>query len=106
MHDSFETVGSFVNNLGLLMNHAFMKLKLFLFLTAGALVCFARAEEKKELKDQKEKVSYSFGMSIGNNFKAQEMEVDFDALIQGIKDAATGKSPLLNDQEARQVMNA
>ena len=83
-----------------------MKFTLFAFLTVGGLLCVAQAADKTELKDQKEKISYSFGMNIGNNFKAQEIDVDYDALIQGIKDTMGGKSPLLNDQEARQVINA
>src|SRR5437867_4200128 len=88
------------------MNQALMKFTLFAFLTVGGLLCVAQAADKTELKDQKEKISYSFGMNIGNNFKAQEIDVDYDALIQGIKDTMGGKSPLLNDQEARQVINA
>src|SRR5438552_5034563 len=84
-----------------------MKLRvLFAFLMTAALLGVARAEQKKELKDQKEKVSYSYGMNIGNNFKAQEFDVDYDALLQGIKDVLNNQTTLLNDQDARQVMNA
>jgi FKBP-type peptidyl-prolyl cis-trans isomerase FklB len=88
------------------MNHLSMKLKLLAILTVGALVCGARAEEKKELKEQKEKISYSYGMNIGSNLKAREIEIDYDVLLQGIKDSMEGKTPLLTEQEARQVLTA
>src|SRR5262245_29376337 len=88
------------------MNHSSMKLKLFALLGLIALAGVARAEEKKELKDQKEKVSYSLGMNIGNSFKARDIEVDYDALLQGIKDTISNKTTLMTEQEARQVYTA
>ncbi len=88
------------------MNHLAMKLKLFVILTVGTLLCSARAEEKKELKDTKEKVSYALGMNIGSSFKSQEIEVDFDVLLRGMKDAMDNKPTLLTEQEKGQVLNA
>src|SRR4030095_10104186 len=88
------------------MNQLSMKLKLLAVLVMGALLYVAKAEEKKELKDQKEKVSYSLGMNIGTSFKNNEIDVDYDALLQGIKDTMSNKTTLLTEQEARQVYNA
>ena len=88
------------------MNHLSMKLKLFGILMLGVLLGAARAEDKKELKDQKEKVSYALGMNIGSSFKSQDIEVDYDALIQGIKDTMDNKTTLVSEQEQRQVLNA
>ncbi len=62
-------------------------------------------DEVKELKDQKEKVSYSIGLDIGRNLKNQKIEVDPKVLAQGIKDAIEVKKPLLTDDEIGQVMS-
>lgn len=83
-----------------------MKLPLIAILTAGAVLGAAHAEEKKELATQQEKISYSFGQNIANSFKAQDIEVDFDSLFQGIKDGMNNKPSLISEQEAREVMNA
>ncbi|GAB6281420.1 MAG: macrophage infectivity potentiator Mip [Ignavibacterium sp.] len=61
-------------------------------------------DEVKELKDQKEKVSYSIGLDIGRNLKNQKIEVDSKVLAQGIKDAIGDKKPLLTEDEISQVM--
>jgi FKBP-type peptidyl-prolyl cis-trans isomerase FklB len=82
-----------------------MKLKFLAVAGLATLIASAHGAEKTDLKDQKEKVSYSFGMNMGNGLRQQDIEVDFDALFQGIKDAAAGKKTLLNEQEARTVMN-
>jgi FKBP-type peptidyl-prolyl cis-trans isomerase len=61
-------------------------------------------EEKAELKDQKEKVSYSIGMNIGNNLKRSGYEVDVDVLARAIKDVLSGKESKMTEQQAREVM--
>jgi FKBP-type peptidyl-prolyl cis-trans isomerase FklB len=63
------------------------------------------AEEKSiELKDNKDKASYSIGMNIGSNLKRQNVDLNPDALMAGLKDAMSGKKPLLNDQEVKEAM--
>ena len=49
-----------------------MKLGLLASLSAG-IICasYAQAAEKVELKDQKAKISYVIGLSVGKNFKQQ-----------------------------------
>jgi FKBP-type peptidyl-prolyl cis-trans isomerase FklB len=37
--------------------------------------------------------SYAIGLEIGNNFKADEVQLDYDSLLAGIKDAITGAKP-------------
>jgi FKBP-type peptidyl-prolyl cis-trans isomerase FklB len=53
-----------------------------------------------ELKTEKGKQSYALGMNVGNQVKAQSMEVDLDLIIRGLKDSLSGSSTLLSDQEA------
>lgn len=60
--------------------------------------------KKIELNDQKAKVSYSIGMTIGRDFKEQGIEVDPDVLAQGLKDVTAGGKTLLTEEEVRKVI--
>jgi FKBP-type peptidyl-prolyl cis-trans isomerase FklB len=72
---------------------------------ACSLTLGAFAEEKPfELKDAKDKASYSIGLNIGSNLKRQNVDLNPDAILAGLKDAISGKKPLLNDQEVREAM--
>jgi FKBP-type peptidyl-prolyl cis-trans isomerase FklB len=62
-------------------------------------------DQAPQLKDLKDKASYSIGMNIGMNFKKQNVELNPDALLAGLKDAMSGKKPALTEAEAREVMN-
>ncbi|MEW6417942.1 MAG: FKBP-type peptidyl-prolyl cis-trans isomerase [Nitrospirota bacterium] len=83
-----------------------MKFHLIAVLGLLLLVGQVGAEEKVVLKDQKDKVSYSIGMDIGNNLKKQSIDIDPDILAQGIKDAFSGGKTLLTEQEFRDTMTA
>ncbi len=64
------------------------------------------AADAPKLTDQKDKVSYSIGMDIGNNLKRQSIEIDPDLLLQGVKDAMSGGETLLTGEEARETLTA
>ncbi len=66
----------------------------------------AVAEEAPKLTDQKDKVSYSIGMDVGNNLKRQSIDVDVDLLARGMKDALAGGGTLLSPEEARETLMA
>ena len=57
-----------------------------------------------QLKDLKDKVSYSIGLNIGFNFKKQNVDLNTDALLAGVKDALSGKPPLLTEAQVRETM--
>jgi FKBP-type peptidyl-prolyl cis-trans isomerase FklB len=61
-------------------------------------------DKPAQLKDMKDKASYSIGLNIGRNFKKQNVELNPDALLAGVKDALAGKKPLLSDSEVQEVM--
>ena len=69
--------------------------------------CGLRAEATNStnsaFKDEKERVSYSIGLNLGNNFKRQEVDVDYDFLMRGIKDA-NSETKLLTDEEVRDTL--
>ncbi len=82
------------------------KLILAAWVAAGFVQTGTAADNKPELKDQKEKVSYSIGMNIGQNLKRGGYEVDVDVLSGAIKDVLADKEPKMTEQQAREVMNA
>jgi FKBP-type peptidyl-prolyl cis-trans isomerase FklB len=79
---------------------------LLIILTIFGALSFSSfaADPAPQLKDMKDKASYSIGMNIGMNFKKQNVELNPDALLAGIKDAMSGNKPLLTETEAREVM--
>jgi FKBP-type peptidyl-prolyl cis-trans isomerase FklB len=77
------------------------------FLAMGAAITLSAAETPTpELKDQKDKVSYSIGMDIGRNIKRQNLDLNVDAVAAGIRDAIAGGKTALTEEQSREVMNA
>src|SRR5436190_23769905 len=84
-----------------------MKNKAKLIMAAGLGLAFVQvglAEDKRELKDEKGKISYGIGMNIGNNLKRSGYDVDVDILAGAIKDVLSGKELRLNDAQAREAL--
>ncbi|UCH81588.1 MAG: FKBP-type peptidyl-prolyl cis-trans isomerase [Nitrospiraceae bacterium] len=64
------------------------------------------AEQDTLLKNKKDKVSYAIGMDIGKNLKKQPIEINPEALSQGLWDSLTDEKTLMTDQEYSDTMNA
>src|SRR5437867_6311930 len=72
---------------------------LILIFTACSLALPLFGQEKSpQLKDQKDKVSYSIGLNIGFNLNRQNVQINPDLVAAGIKDAIAGKPQLTTDQ--------
>ena len=69
-----------------------------------AFVACEKESEKTELTTESEKLSYAMGMNIGGSLKIAGPDIDIAALIQGIKDTLTGRTPLLTLEEKEQYM--
>jgi FKBP-type peptidyl-prolyl cis-trans isomerase FklB len=65
---------------------------------------FCFAGEKPELKDQKDKESYSLGYQFGQAMKAQGVEINLEAYSSGIRDAVGGTKPLLSQEEMQKTI--
>ena len=63
----------------------------------------ATAPKSDILKTEEEKVSYIIGTQIARNFKTQDIEVNLDSLMMGLKDALEGKELVLSQDEMTQV---
>jgi FKBP-type peptidyl-prolyl cis-trans isomerase FklB len=75
-------------------------MKQFILVVSASLLALPLFGQDKspELKDQKDKVSYSIGLNIGFNLSRQKVEVNPDVLAAGIRDAIAGKPQLTTDQ--------
>jgi len=57
------------------------------------------------IKTQKEKVSYSIGVSVAKSFKPQGIEVDAETLVKGLRDELSGVKLLMTEDEIRATMS-
>jgi FKBP-type peptidyl-prolyl cis-trans isomerase FklB len=71
-------------------------------LCAGGL----QAADKVDLTDQKAKVSYGIGMNLGMQWRQQEVPIDPDLLMKGMRDAMEGKETLMTEEEMRNTLTA
>ena len=89
-----------------------MKTKLFVTLSLVTLAARLSAANTNTnapaaaspFKNDREKSSYSIGMSIGTGMKRQELDIDTDLVARGLKDAATGGPTLLTEEEAHTTL--
>jgi len=83
-----------------------MLIRFIAVLAMGLIPVMAQAADSTPLKTQKDKVSYSIGLDIGEKLKKQSIEVDPELLARGIKDAISDAKPLLTEEEVQTVMTA
>jgi len=67
------------------------------------LVTVTLAEEAKKsaFKTFDEQIGYTIGMEIGTNLKANDLDLDFDALIKGLQDGFNDNKHLMTSEEMR-----
>src|SRR4029077_5909847 len=82
-----------------------MKRFIFIVAACSAVLPLFGQEKSPQLKDQKDKVSYSIGLNIGSNLTKQNISINPDVLAAGIKDAIAGKPQLTPDQ-VKEIMTA
>ena len=83
-----------------------MKLRIIAVLGFGLATVSLQAEDKSDFKDQKEKLSYAYGLNYGQAFKRQESDIDPDVVAKAIKDVLAGVTPRLSEKEARETIMA
>ena len=59
-----------------------------------------------ELKDLRQKASYSYGYSLGRNLKAQNVDLDPELFARGFADALGGGAAALKDAEIQASLQA
>ena len=83
-----------------------MKVLIAVALSIALVAGCVNAGDNTALKSEKDKVSYSIGLNIGNNFKSQSVDINSDILAKGIKDALSGSKPLMTETEIQETMAA
>jgi len=81
----------------------------FVKIVFAGLLCAASitvAQNKEAtLKTQKDQISYSLGVNIGQNFRIQGVEADVNILLQGIRDGLANGKLKMTEQEMTECMN-
>ena len=67
-------------------------------------VSLGRAEGNLTLKDQKDRISYSYGVDTATKLKNISAGVDLDLFIKGVKDGLSGAKLLMTEQEIRETL--
>ena len=57
------------------------------------------ADEALNLDNETARINYSLGYQIGGDFKRQDVDMDAEAVVQGISDALTGARPKMSQPE-------
>jgi FKBP-type peptidyl-prolyl cis-trans isomerase FklB len=73
-----------------------------MFLLMFVVGCAAeetKAVPEVKLDTPKSRISYTIGVNVGQDFKAQQMDIDADVLLLGLKDSLAGKELRLTDEE-------
>jgi len=66
----------------------------------------AATDKAVSLKTELDKVSYVIGTQIAQNFKKQDIEINIESLMWGLKDAMAGRKLALSQDERQQVMTS
>src|ERR1700733_14076376 len=82
-----------------------MKTCLASLLAFGLLLNPVLGQEKPDLTNQREQISYAMGMSIATKLKQQGVDIDMKALVAGLTDAQAG-TPALTPEEQKATMKA
>ena len=70
----------------------------------GILFGVCSAADKLELKDQKDRESYSLGFQFGESLKMQGVEINLDVYTSAIRDALAGKEGQMSSEEMRSAV--
>ena len=76
-----------------------MKVKTFIILPV--LLALASLVNASELNTNKDKLSYIFGVQVGQGLRAEGVELDMDAFTAGIKDMLAGNNSQIDAAQAQ-----
>jgi FKBP-type peptidyl-prolyl cis-trans isomerase FklB len=71
-------------------------------LVAAGSVCMAG--EQPDLATENDRINYSLGYQVGGDMKRQQVEVDGDILLRGIRDAMNGTTPVLSEEDMHKTL--
>ena len=62
------------------------------------------SSDSTSLESEDEKVNYSVGWQLGGDYKRQNVPLEPDALLAGVRDSIEGKPPRVSEQDQQQVL--
>jgi FKBP-type peptidyl-prolyl cis-trans isomerase FklB len=82
-----------------------MKLSISILAVALSLVFLAGPVVAEEAyTDTKDKVGYSIGLNMGQDFAKRELEIGVDAFVQGLKDGLAGTEPKMTEEQRKEAL--
>ena len=76
-------------------------MKVKTFITLPVLLALASLVNASELKTDKDKLSYIFGVQVGQGLRAEGVELEMDAFTAGIKDMLAGNNSQIDSAQAQ-----
>lgn len=67
---------------------------------------WAAGDQGAQLKDKKDKISYSIGVDVGKSILKQKIDINPESFLLGFKDGQADKSTLMTEDEIRQTLMA
>lgn len=65
------------------------------------LAALAMAQQPAGFKDSRARISYALGVEAGQQFRNRAIDLDPDAFAKGLKDAISGATPQLTDEQVK-----
>ena len=85
------------------MNRIFASLA-GIFFTTSALT-FADETEKSNFENNRQITSYSLGVQTARTFVKDDVDIDIDLFMKGLKDASSTKPLLVTEEKLRSILN-
>jgi FKBP-type peptidyl-prolyl cis-trans isomerase FklB len=82
-----------------------MKRIFWTLLACSAFVYLGRAADTNELSNEKARISYALGVSYGNGWNQQGVEVDYDMFVRGLKDSKAPGHTLMTEDQMRETLD-
>jgi len=76
-----------------------MNRNLVIIAASAALASATLPAQNNELESPEDRLSYTIGMDIGESLAGQDMPLDIDIVIQGLRDSFLGEETLLTQEE-------
>lgn len=81
-----------------------MKKNLIFAWLASVLLAGSTVYAATELKNDTDKLSYTIGNNMGTNFKKQEIQLNTEVFMQGLKDGLSSAQPVLTEEQQKEVI--
>jgi FKBP-type peptidyl-prolyl cis-trans isomerase FklB len=76
-----------------------------IFFIAALPIHAEEADKPASFENNRALTSYSLGVQTARTFVKDDVDIDVDQFIKGLKDASSGKPLLITDDQLRKVMN-